>query len=602
MVLQLNMTLNLFEFQAMEEKSYSSVDSIAKYLKQMYSFYQRKTDTVLKREVQSAIDKIAKECLVSENDSDEHSMDIEATDDVKIEHNLVNISLNGLYSSNKNKSVNENDTKEQSSQPKERKSKSNRESVKAKKARIEEGGEEQKADKAIDAALAKQAKLRERYLLTPKVTFNDFGGIQDVIVELKKLLYHIRNSELYRQLGVEPPRGFLLHGPPGVGKSMLVEALASDLQVPCLRCGATEIIAGISGESEEKIRELFSLAKSLRPCLLFIDEIDAITPKRENAAREMERRIVTQLITCLDQLSDSDGSGDGVMVVGATNRADALDPALRRAGRFDREITLGIPDEKARLDIIKVLCRKIQLEDNFEFESLAHKTPGYVGADLKSLIREAAISALERHMKLNHNNEFSYLSLENMVITQAQTDLKQSTTAEPAAELTTMTELSANFRIEFQDFEVALKQVQPSSQREGFATVPDVTWEDIGALSSVRQELQISILAPVRYASDVQKLGLSLSAGILLCGPPGCGKTLLAKAIANESGINFISVKGPELLTMYVGESERAVRAVFTRARNSRPCVIFFDEIDSLCPKRSDGEVSFLESTILRDN
>jgi len=546
-----------------------------RHLLQKYPEYKRKKYNVFKGSVQKTIDKIDKEIRNECNDDD---IDIGHCEiEEKETNNSINNSLNRLYLNQNQANVknNLNSDSEQKSNPGDDFTKNKK--VK----RIKMQGDEEKVDKAIDAALAKQVKLREKYLLSPKVSFDDFGGIQDVIVELKRLVYHIQNSQLYRQLGIDPPRGFLLHGPPGVGKSFLVEALATDLQIPCLRCGATEIIAGISGESEEKIRELFSLAKSLRPCLLFIDEIDAITPKRENAAREMERRIVTQLITCLDNLSDSDGSGDGVMVIGATNRADALDPALRRAGRFDREITLGIPDEKARLDILKVLCRKIKLEDNFNFESLAHRSPGYVGADLKSLIREAAITALERYMK-SYNQD----SICGPMETQEESSPKDFQNG-----LINLTELNSSFRIEMQDFDVSLKHIQPSSKREGFATVPDVTWDDIGALAAIRQELQMSILAPVRYADDVSRLGLSLSTGILLCGPPGCGKTLLAKAIANESGINFISVKGPELLNMYVGESERAVRAVFTRARNSKPCVIFFDEIDALCPKRNDLDV-----------
>lgn len=512
----------------LNEKPFSSVDSIVKNLKLIYPRdYLRIRDGVLKTSVQKSVDKISKQ-LQKENSSEdeEQVMDVEAVETER-NNNLVNNTLNCLYQS---KSQPENDQTNQG-KGKERKSKGHRESVKVKKARLEEDGQEKTADHAIDETLAKQVKLRERYLINPKVTFSDFGGIQDVIVELKRLLYHIRNANLYRQLGVEPPRGFLLNGPPGVGKSLLVEALANDLKVPCLRCGATEIIAGISGESEEKIRELFSLAKSLRPCLLFIDEIDAITPKRENAAREMERRIVTQLITSLDQLSDSDGSGNGVMVIGATNRADALDPALRRAGRFDREISLGMPDEMARLDILRVLCRKIQLEDGFDFESLAHKTPGFVGADLKSLIREAAVSALERHMLLNNPNalllespfmeELSGSSKEENLTNERPPVPNEAQNMETLQEQMNTVELSPSFRIEFKDFEVAFKQVQPSSKREGFATVPDVTWDDIGALSDVRQSLQLSILAPIRYSRDVQRLGLTLSAGILLCGPPG---------------------------------------------------------------------------------
>lgn len=469
--------------------------------------------------------------------------------------NYVNNSLNQLYYNDElrqKRKINSNDSK-------------NSKKSKMKNTQIE------KIDKEIESNLLKQTNFAQKYLIKPKVSFEDFGGLKEVIVDIKRLVFHIKNSELFRKLGVEPPKGFLLHGPPGVGKSLLVEALAKDLQITYLKCGATEIMAGVSGESEEKIRRLFSLAKEMKPCLLFIDEIDAITSKRENASKELERRIVTQLMICIDELSANDGSADGVMIIGATNRPDSLDPALRRAGRFDREIAIGIPDEKARLDILKVLLRNIKLEPNFDYNFLAHITPGYVGADLKSLIRESAILSLERFLLKNN------IEHENLL----------QTTIQSFEDITTDI-----FHIKMQDFERALRKIQPSSKREGFATVPDVTWNDIGALSTIRQELQISILAPVKFSSDVEKLGLSLSVGILLCGPPGCGKTLLAKAIANESGINFISVKGPELLNMYVGESERAVRAVFNRARCSKPCVIFFDEIDALCPKRTDSEVS----------
>lgn len=521
----------------MEKQSFANDDSLVDHLQQKYPEYKRKKKDVLRKSVREGLNMIAND--LGGKDKDEEINDVT--------YNVINSSLTQLYNNNSNiNNINDEEGK-----------------TKTKKQRREQA----QVDKEIDATLAKQARLREKYVLAPKLSFEDFGGISVVVEELKKLMLHIKNPQHFRYLGVEPPRGFLLHGPPGVGKSQLVEALASYLQVPFLRCAATEIIAGISGESEEKIRELFALAKSLRPCLLFIDEIDAITPKRENAAREMERRIVTQLIASIDELANSDGSGDGVMVIGATNRVDALDPALRRADRFDKELALGIPDEVAREEILRVLCRGVKLGSDIDFQLLAHNTPGYVGADLKSLVREAAMLVLEKAgrdglIPMNDDDGENKMDVE------------------------------LNISIEMSDLLAATKAIQPSSKREGFATVPDVTWDDVGALSTIRHELQMSILAPIRYQADVAKLGLSLSAGILLCGPPGCGKTLLAKAIANESGINFISVKGPELLNMYVGESERAVRAVFARAKNSKPCVIFFDEIDSLCPKRSDSEVS----------
>ncbi|KAH9412447.1 hypothetical protein DERP_014589 [Dermatophagoides pteronyssinus] len=538
-------------YKILETETITDVESILANLQRTYPEYGRKKRLVLKRSVQKCIDKIVNDFDIEDaSDND---------DDILQSTNHVNNTLNQLYNNDVGK--NSDDKGKRTNIDVQRSNFSNAaasSSTSSKRSRIEE-----KIERDIESTLVKQAALRQRYLVEPKVRFEDFGGLDDVIEDIQRLVFHIHNQDLYRKLGVDAPRGFLLHGPPGVGKSLLVEALANDLQIAYLRCGATEIVAGISGESEEKIRQLFALAKELKPCLLFIDEIDAITPKRENAAREMERRIVTQVITCMDELSASDGSGHGVMVIGATNRPDSLDPALRRAGRFDREIALGIPDEKSRLEIIRVLFRNIKVDSNFDFQSLAHRTPGYVGADLKSLIREAAILALERFMNPSSTP----------TITIEQID-------------------ETNFQIEMCDFDGALKRVQPSSKREGFATVPDVTWSDVGALSDIRQELQLSILAPVRFACDVEKLGLSLSVGILLCGPPGCGKTLLAKAIANESGINFISVKGPELLNMYVGESERAVRSVFNRARCSKPCVIFFDEIDALCPRRTDSSDS----------
>jgi ribosome biogenesis ATPase len=549
----------------LREKPFNDEESIVSYLQKTFPEYKRKKKSALKRCVNKGLQMINEE-INGESDvqTDDSIQDIIES---KLEtNNALNKSLNELYA-NKIETNNSNKLVDNCLDSDKNNSNSNKSFSKKSTNRKSETEINSKADRNIDSLLMKQINLKERYLMDPKITFEDFGGISTVIEQIKKLMFHLRHPILYTTIGIEPPRGFLLHGPPGVGKTMIVEAIANDLKIPCLKCGATEIVAGISGESEEKIRELFNLAKSMRPCLLFIDEIDAITPKRENASKEMERRIVTQLLTSLDNLGSADSSG--IMVIGATNRPDAIDPALRRAGRFDREISLGIPDEKARVDILKVLCNKVKLSENFDFQQLAHKTPGYVGADLKSLIRESAINALERVLLLQKIDINSSINNEEFNVE----------------------EISSVLSIEMNDFDVALKQIQPSSKREGFATVPDVTWSDVGALSDVREELQLSILAPVRYQEDVKSLGLSTSVGILLCGPPGCGKTLLAKAIANESGINFISVKGPELLNMYVGESERAVRSVFSRARDSKPCVIFFDEIDALCPKRNDSEV-----------
>ncbi|XP_061173136.1 nuclear valosin-containing protein-like [Saccostrea echinata] len=542
---------------------------------------------------------------------------------------------------------------------------------------------------------------------TSSVTFADVGGNDSVLMDICKLLVHMRHPEVYRQLGIIPPRGILLHGPPGCGKTLLAHAIAGELNLPFLKIAATEIVSGVSGESEEKVRDLFEQAVVAAPCVLFIDEIDAITPKRETASKDMERRIVAQLLSCMDDLNKKEDAH--VLVIGSTNRPDSLDPALRRAGRFDKEICLGIPDEKARGRILQVLCRNLTLSPDFNLESIAKNTPGYVGADLTALTREAAMLAVNRvfknlqshpsHLRQMCDQEVSCNSstekelpenqsrktsepetkssdqpeicnkkdttksdstkishkemLENIkdlsvpekdndsesvkdsretlvnskdsnsgsvdkgensedcsqILSTSQTSETQHRNVQSNIkdihkgedpQLEYLLHLLKNqppltgeqlqgMSITMQDFEEAIKHVQPSAKREGFATIPDVTWDDIGALKEVREDLELAILAPVRYADQFKSLGINRAQGILLSGPPGCGKTMLAKAVANESGINFISVKGPELLNMYVGESERAVRQVFQRARNSAPCVIFFDELDALCPKRSDG-------------
>uniref|UniRef100_A0A3Q1GYE0 Nuclear VCP like n=1 Tax=Acanthochromis polyacanthus TaxID=80966 RepID=A0A3Q1GYE0_9TELE len=420
------------------------------------------------------------------------------------------------------------------------------------------------------------------------------------MTEVCKLLIHMRHPEVYQQLGMVPPRGFLLHGPPGCGKTLLAQAVAGELQLPMLKVSAPELVSGVSGESEQKLRELFDLAVSSTPCILFIDEIDAITPKREVASKDMERRIVAQLLTCMDDLNSLTVTAQ-VLVIGATNRPDSLDPALRRAGRFDREICLGIPDEGARQRILKTLCRKLNLPEDFDYQKLARLTPGYVGADLMALCREAAMSAVNRillesrGLPQSQNQSSAKDSLPSSVQTEAAlTDGEQGELWHLLHLLKNTMTLSeeelAGLSILMSDFQSSLTSVQPSAKREGFATVPDVTWEDVGALQDIREELTMAILAPVRCPEQFRALGLSAPSGVLLAGPPGCGKTLLAKAVANESGLNFISVKGPELLNMYVGESERAVRQVFQRGGNSAPCVIFFDEIDALCPRRSGHE------------
>ncbi|XP_040207319.1 nuclear valosin-containing protein-like [Rana temporaria] len=461
--------------------------------------------------------------------------------------------------------------------------------------------ESQDVEEEIKSAIMKnKGKGKVFEFQRSSLRFDDVGGNDETLAEVCKLLIHMRHPEVYQHLGVVPPRGFLLHGPPGCGKTLLAQAIAGQLELPMLKVAATEMVSGVSGESEQKLRELFDQALSSAPCILFIDEIDAITPKREVASKDMERRIVAQLLTCMDDLNNLEVTAQ-VLVIGATNRPDSLDPALRRAGRFDREICLGIPDEKARQRILQTLCRKLRLPESFDFQHVAHLTPGYVGADLMALCREAAMGAVNRVLIQLPQFKGKEASTEPSSLPEETSELKVQNGQPNQDQLLRLLEVLQeqtpfpeehllSLCIEMSDFLNAIPAVQPSAKREGFATVPDVTWADIGALEEIREELTMAILAPVRNPEQFKALGLMAPAGVLLAGPPGCGKTLLAKAVANESGLNFISVKGPELLNMYVGESERAVRQVFQRASNSSPCVIFFDEIDALCPRRSGHE------------
>uniref|UniRef100_UPI0035902F5C nuclear valosin-containing protein-like isoform X2 n=1 Tax=Myxine glutinosa TaxID=7769 RepID=UPI0035902F5C len=405
----------------------------------------------------------------------------------------------------------------------------------------------------------------------PLERFVDVGGNDDTLRELCRLLLHMRHPEVYQKLGVLPPRGLLLHGPPGCGKTLLARAIAGELELPLVQVAGPEVVSGVSGESEKKVRELFDLAVSSAPCVLFLDEIDVVTPRRDGASKEMERRIVAQILSCMDGLVSLPVSSP-VMVLGATNRPDVIDPALRRAGRFDREICLGIPDEGARERILSVLCRTVRLPDDICFKTLAQLTPGYVGADLQAFCREAAMCAVERALQ-EQDGPAEHGELEKALCWLRSPQLLSPTALDGLC-------------VQLTDFQVALSRVQPSAKREGFATVPDTTWDDIGALDYVRNELSLAILAPVRHPKCFQALGLSKPAGVLLAGPPGCGKTLVAKAIANESGLNFISVKGPELLNMS-GATARVVnqlltemdglldrRHVFVMAATNRPDIL----------------------------
>jgi ribosome biogenesis ATPase len=345
----------------------------------------------------------------------------------------------------------------------------------------------------------------------------------------------------------------------------------------------------MSGESEARIRDLFQSASDCAPSIIFMDELDAIAPKRDDggSSRGMEKRMVAQLLTSFDSLDPKYNQQNApVIVLGATNRPDSIDPALRRAGRFDKEILLGVPDEEARIGILMTMTKAMKLEGDFDLKRLARQTPGYVGADIRSLTKEAAVNAINRIFK----DVLKDQKLPSEMIAEGDgTNTTDSADTNMNVEPLTSQQMEPLF-ITMDDFMKAIPHVQPSSQREGFATVPGVSWDEIGALSSIREELTLSVLEPIRNPEKFKMLGIPLPAGVMLYGPPGCGKTLLAKAIANESGANFISVKGPELLDKYVGESERSVRLVFERARSSSPCVVFFDELDSLCRKRGSDD------------
>lgn len=401
----------------------------------------------------------------------------------------------------------------------------------------------------------------------PKITIDQMGGLAKELPIIKELIFlPVQMPHLFSRLGADPPCGVLLHGPPGVGKTKLVHAIAGTLEIPLFFVSGPEIVSGISGDSEAKLRTLFMDAIASAPSIVFIDEIDTIAGRRDDGNRGMENRIVGQLLTCMDQVSQAWRQESKVVcVMGATNRPEALDTALRRAGRFDREIGLGIPSLDERQSILRLLCEKIVLGPDVDFFELANLTPGYVGADLHLLVKEACILAIRRkHKELSESGE-----LENP----------------NAGELD-------NFKLTGEDLKEATTRVQPSAMREGFTTIPNVSWDDVGALEEVREELTSSILQPIRAPKLHHRFGLDHPVGVLLYGPPGCGKTLVAKAIANQSGANFISIKGPELLNKFVGESERSVRMVFARGRESAPCVLFFDELDALAPRRGSDRTN----------
>jgi transitional endoplasmic reticulum ATPase len=388
----------------------------------------------------------------------------------------------------------------------------------------------------------------------PSITYEDIGGLGDAVGRVREMIeLPLRHPELFKRLGVEAPKGVLLHGPPGTGKTLLAKAVANETNANFYTIGGPEIMSKYHGESEERLRNVFQQAEKNAPSIIFIDEIDSIAPKREEVTGEVERRIVAQLLSLMDGMS----SRGKVVVIGATNRINAIDPALRRPGRFDREIEIGVPDRNGRLEILQIHTRGMPLDKDVNLEKLADISHGFVGADLQALAKEAAMRALRKVLP-----EID-LSSENI----------------PADTL-------KKIIVTMQDFVDVTKEMEPSAMREVFVEVPDVKWEDIGGLSSIKQELQEAVEWPLKYQRAFTYTDATPPKGILLYGPPGTGKTLIAKAAANESEANFISIKGPELLSKWVGESEKGVREIFRKARQAAPCIIFFDEIDAIAPIR----------------
>ena len=388
----------------------------------------------------------------------------------------------------------------------------------------------------------------------PSITYEDIGGLGNAVGRVREMIeLPLRHPELFKRLGVEAPKGVLLHGPPGTGKTLLAKAVANETNANFYTIGGPEIMSKFYGESEEKLRNVFEQAEKNAPSIIFIDEIDSIAPKREEVSGEVERRIVAQLLSLMDGMS----SRGKVVVIGATNRVNAIDPALRRPGRFDREIEIGVPDRNGRLEILQIHTRGMPLAKDVNLEKLADISHGFVGADLQSLSKEAAIGALRKILP----------------------EIDLSSESIPAETL-------RKIIVTMQDFMDVVKEMEPSAMREVFVEVPDVKWEDIGGLSSIKQELQEAVEWPLKYQGVFTYADAVPPKGILLYGPPGTGKTLIAKAAANESEANFISIKGPELLSKWVGESEKGVREVFRKARQAAPCIIFFDEVDAIAPRR----------------
>ena len=426
---------------------------------------------------------------------------------------------------------------------------------------------------AADAVLVTQktvfhiAEKGETLRGVPQVTYEDIGGLTDEIKKVREMIeLPLRHPEIFEKLGIEAPKGVLLYGPPGTGKTLLAKAVANESNAHFISISGPEIMSKFYGESEARLREIFKEAREKAPSIIFVDEIDSIAPKREEVTGEVERRVVSQMLSLMDGLE----ARGKVIVISATNRPNAIDPALRRPGRFDREIEIKVPDKRGRKDILAIHTRNMPLTDSVRLDRVAALSHGYVGADLEYLCKEAAMKCLRRLLP--------ELNLEDEKIP---------------------TETLDKLVVNSEDFNRALVEVTPSGMREVFIENPDVKWEEVGGLNEVKRELQEAVEWPMKYPQLYETLGHRMPRGILLHGPSGTGKTLLAKAVATQSEANFVSVRGPELLSKWVGESERGIREIFRRARQASPCVIFFDEIDSIAPVRgAGGETAVAERVV----
>ena len=392
----------------------------------------------------------------------------------------------------------------------------------------------------------------------PRISYEDIGGLRNEVQKVREMIeLPLRHPEIFERIGIEAPKGVLLYGPPGTGKTLLAKAVASETNANFYSISGPEIMSKFHGESEERLRQVFEGAEENAPSIVFIDEIDSIAPKREEVSGDVEKRVVSQLLTLMDGIK----SRGKLVVIGATNRPDAIDPALRRPGRFDREIEIGIPDDKGRFEILQIHTRGMPLTEDVNLQSIARVTHGFVGADLEALSKEAAMRSLRRILP--------------------EIDMEQAKI--PA-------EILNKIKITDKDFQEALRDVQPSAMREVVVQRPDVRWEDVGGLSKIKEELAEAIDWPLKHADLFLEADIRSPKGILLFGPPGTGKTLIAKAVATTAEANFISIKGPELISKWVGESEKGVREIFRKARQAAPCVIFFDEIDAIAPRRGGSD------------